>query len=185
MLRYPAGSLVLVAGLPGAGKSHLLDRVYRMRGDETRPFDTGSVLVIDSRQSRNWWARPLTIFPPRWRVPLVHLTHVWRIARAVAQGRSVVAHTRGTWPHLLRWFARLARRHGGELHLVLLSVPPETARAGQLARGRVVLDRTFARHCRRWEPLVRRAEAGDTAPAAGATVLDRAAADRIARITFR
>ncbi len=36
-LRYPAGSLVLVAGLPGAGKSTLLNRLYGLNGEETAP----------------------------------------------------------------------------------------------------------------------------------------------------
>ncbi|MDL4777210.1 MULTISPECIES: AAA family ATPase [Thermomonosporaceae] len=183
-LRYPAGSLVLVAGLPGAGKSTLLDRVFGLRGDETRPVVSGGVLVIDSRQSRNRWARVLTPFPPRARTPLVHATHVWRIGRAVHAGHDVVAHTRGTWPHILRGFAWLARRRGGQMHLILIDVDPVTARAGQFSRGRIVTGRTFARHCRRWRPLIRQAQAGAVPPADGVTVLDRDAADRLEHIRF-
>ncbi|QXJ20029.1 ATP-binding protein [Actinomadura graeca] len=183
-LRFPAGSLVLVAGLPGAGKSTLLNRIYRLRGDETAPVPFGDVRVIDSRQSRNWWAPALRPLPPRLRTPLVHATHVWRIGRAVAAGHGVVAHTRGTWPHILHCFSWLARLRGGEVHLVLIDVDPETARAGQVARGRVVTGATFARHCRRWLPLVERARGGTLPPAAGVTVLDRDAADRLKVIRF-
>ncbi|MFD0690578.1 AAA family ATPase [Actinomadura fibrosa] len=183
-LRYPAGSLVLVAGLPGAGKTTLLDRLYRLRGDETGPVPVDGVRVIDSRQSRNWWARFLRPLPPRLRTPLVHATHVWRIGRAVAGGHGVVAHTRGTWPHILRGFTWLARLRGGEVHVILIDVDPETARAGQFARGRAVTGPTFARHCRRWGPLVERARDGALPPAAGVTVLDRAAADRLEGIRF-
>jgi energy-coupling factor transporter ATP-binding protein EcfA2 len=183
-LRYPAGSLVLVAGLPGAGKSTLLLRLYRLDGDETRPVAAGEVRVIDSRQSRNWWARYLGPIPPRVRTPLVHATHVWRIARALVAGHAVVAHTRGTWPHILHGFAWLARRRGNDLHLILLDVAPQTARAGQHSRGRVVTSIAFARHCRRWETLIERTRTGDLPPAASVTVLDRTAADRLDHIRF-
>jgi energy-coupling factor transporter ATP-binding protein EcfA2 len=184
-LRYPPGSLVLVAGLPGAGKSTLLNRLYGLDGDETGPVRAGDVRVIDSRQSRNWWARFLRPLPVRLRTPLVHATHVWRIGLAILAGHGVVAHTRGTWPHILHFFAWLARRRGGRLHLILIDVAPETARAGQFARGRTVTSTTFARHCRRWGPLIDRARSGDPLPpAAGVTVLDRDAADKLEAIRF-
>ncbi|MEV8637753.1 ATP-binding protein [Streptosporangium sp. NPDC051023] len=184
VLDYPAGSLVLLAGLPGAGKSTLLDRLYGLRGDEREPVAAGGTRVIDSRQSRNWWARYLGPIPHRARTPLVHATHVWRIARAVLRGHDVVAHTRGTWSHILYGFAWLTRRTGGEVHLILLEVEPATARAGQFSRGRVVTAATFARHCRRWQVLVDRARRGPLPPAAGVTLLDRPSADRLGAIRF-
>lgn len=184
-LRYPAGSLVLVAGLPGAGKSTLLNRLYGLHGDETAPVCAGGVRVIDSGQSRNWWARALRPLPVRLRTPLVHATHVWRIGRAIRAGHGVVAHTRGTWPHVLRLFAWMAHRRGNDLHLILIDVDPATARAGQYARGRVVTAATFARHCRRWRPLIARARGGGPLPpAAGVTVLDRDTADKLQAIRF-
>ncbi|HEX2314428.1 MAG TPA: ATP-binding protein, partial [Thermomonospora sp.] len=121
-MRFPARSLVLLAGLPGAGKSTLLDRLYGMSGAELWPVPDGDVRVIDSRQARNWWKRRLGPLPPRAQIPLIYLTHVWRIARMLAGGHAVVAHTRGTWPHLLYMFAWLAHRTGTSLHLVLLDV---------------------------------------------------------------
>jgi energy-coupling factor transporter ATP-binding protein EcfA2 len=183
-LRYPAGSLVLLAGLPGAGKSTLLARLYRVHGDETEPVTAGGIRVIDSRQSRNWWARYLGPIPPRMRTPLVHVTHVWRIARALLQGHGVLAHTRGTWPQILYGFAWLARRRGTAMHLILLDVSPQTAQAGQHARGRAVTATTFARHRRRWRVLVDRAHTGGLPPAASVTVLDRPAADLLHSIRF-
>ncbi|MFF3437451.1 AAA family ATPase [Streptosporangium sp. NPDC002721] len=183
-LRYPAGSLVLLAGLPGAGKSTLLDRLYGLRGDEREPVRAGEARVIDSRQSRNWWARYLGPVPPRARIPLVHTTHVVRIARALLKGHAVVAHTRGTWPHILYGFAWLARRVGSEVHLILLDVEPRLAREGQLSRGRVVTSATFARHCRRWRVIIDRARRGTFPPAASVTILDRPAADLLRAIRF-
>lgn len=184
-LRYPAGSLVLVAGLPGAGKSTLLDRLYGLRGDETAPVRAKGVRVIDSRQARNRWARALRPVPTRLLTPAVEATHVWWIGRAVLSGDGVVAHTRGTWPHVLHLLAWLARRRGRDLHLVLIDVSPETARAGQLARGRVVTGATFARHRRRWRSLIDRArDGGPLPPASGVTILDRDAADKLQAIRF-
>lgn len=184
-LRYPAGSLVLVAGLPGAGKSTLLNRLYALHGDETAPVCAGDVRVIDSGQSRNRWARSLRPLPPRLRTPLVHATHVWRIGRAILAGHGVVAHTRGTWPHILHLFAWMAHHRGNDLHLILIDVDPDTARAGQVARGRIVTHTTFARHCRRWRPLIARARGGGPLPpAAGVTILDRDAADKLQAIRF-
>jgi predicted kinase len=183
-LRYPARSLVLLAGLPGAGKTTLLTRLYGLRGDETKPVAADDVRVIDSRQARNWWARYLDPIPPRARTPLVHATHVCRIARTVLRGHAVIAHTRGTWPHILNGFAWLARRRGTGVHLILLDVSPQTARAGQHSRGRVVTEATFARHCRRWRVLIGRARTGGLPPAADVIVLDRGAADRLRHIRF-
>ncbi|XVQ07908.1 ATP-binding protein [Spirillospora sp. CA-255316] len=181
-LRYPAGSLVLVAGLPGAGKSTLLERLYRLGGDESGPVPIDGGWVIDSRQARNHWAGLLAPVPARARVPLVNATHVWWIARAVLRGEGVVAHTRGTWPHILHLFSWMARPRGGRVHLVLIDVDPGTALAGQVARGRVVTAVTFARHCRRWRPLVRRARDGAVPPAATVTVLTRTEADGLEAI---
>ncbi|MFI0356445.1 AAA family ATPase [Actinomadura sp. 9N407] len=184
-LRFPAGSLVLVAGLPGAGKSTLLERLYRLGGEETAPVAIDGGFVIDSRQARNRWSHRLRLVPARARVPLVNATHVWWIARAVRRGEGVVAHTRGTWPHILRMFSWLAARHGGQVHLVLIDVDPRTALEGQRARGRVVATMTFARHCRRWHPLLERARDGAVPPAATVTLLSRTEVDALTAIRFR
>ncbi|MBG0829941.1 ATP-binding cassette domain-containing protein [Planomonospora sp. ID67723] len=183
-LTYPAGSLVLLTGLPGAGKSTLLDRLYGLRGDETGPVTAGDTVVIDSRQSRAWWAPRLVSLPPRLRTPIVHATHMTRIARAVLGGRAVVAHSRGTWPHIMHGLAWVARLGGAEMHLILLDVEPGVAREGQVSRGRVVTPGLFVRHCRRWQRLVTRARAGALPPMASATILDRSAADRLQAIRF-
>jgi hypothetical protein len=175
----------MVAGLPGAGKSTLLTRLFSLAGDETHPVAVGDVRVIDSVQARNWWRRYLGLLPPRLLTPLVHATHVWRISRELFAGKCVVAHTRGTWAHLSYGLAWLARRRGTELHQLMLDVDPQTARAGQFSRGRVVTTQTFARHCRRWRTLVDQAErTGELRPAASVVVLDRAAADLLKGIWF-
>ncbi|MFI6322520.1 AAA family ATPase [Nonomuraea sp. NPDC050556] len=182
---FPPGSLVLITGLPGAGKTTLLDRLYGLRGDESEPVEAEGVLVIDSRQARVSLAGLLPRLPRKGRTLAVHLTHVSRIARAVMAGRSVVAHSRASWPHLLYGFAWLARASGGRLYLIMLDVEPETAAAGQIARGRVVADATFARHVRRWQELIAQARGGSLPPAYGVVVLDRRQADALEKIDFR
>ncbi|MFG3438637.1 AAA family ATPase [Nonomuraea sp. NPDC047897] len=183
-LRYPAGSLVILTGLPGAGKSTLLRRLYGLDGAEAAPVTAGGATVIDSAQSRARWAGRLTWAPKPARTALVFATHVWRIRRALRSGQAVIAHNRGCGPVVLRGFAWLARRSGAAFHLLLLDAPAEAALAGQRARGRVVPPRTFAAHRRHWTALVGRARAGRYAPAAGAHVLDRAAADLLVSIDF-
>ena len=183
-LRYPAGALVILTGLPGAGKSTLLRRLYGMDGREVRPFVAGGVAVIDSMQSRLRWAGPLGWAPKPVRTAVVFTTHLWRIRTALADGHSVIAHNRGCGPAVLRTFAWLARREGTVFHLLLLDASPEASVAGQHARKRIVPARTFVRHRRRWGTLLARVEAGRPAPASGARVLDRAAADLVTRIHF-
>ncbi|MEV0581731.1 AAA family ATPase [Nonomuraea sp. NPDC050310] len=184
-LRFPAGSLVILTGLPGAGKSTLLRRLYGLTGQEAGPVAAGPTRVIDSGQARLRWARTLAWAPKPVRTFVVHCTHLSRIARNLAAGHSVVAHNRGTWSHILYGFAWLARRHGREFHLIMLDVDAATAMEGQQVRGRVVPRATFDRHAQRWRVLVRRARAtGALAPATGVTVLDRAGADRVTELSF-
>jgi len=183
-LRYPAGSLVILTGLPGAGKTTLLRRLYALDGTEAVPVTVGEATVIDSMQSRLRWAGRLGWAPKPVRTGVVFATHLWRIRAAVRSGRSVVAHNRGCGPAVLRVFAWMARRSGAAFHLLLLDVAPEAALAGQHARGRVVPERTFARHRRRCRRLLARARAGDPTPAAGAHVLDRASANVLTSIRF-
>ncbi|MFB9470974.1 AAA family ATPase [Nonomuraea salmonea] len=184
MLRYPPGSLVILTGLPGAGKTTLLRRLYGLRGTESRPLTAGTVVVIDSAQSRRHWDGRLTWAPYPVRRAVVFVTHVSRIRRALARGAPVVAHNRGCGPYVLRAFAWLARRHGAHFHLLLLDAPAEEALAGQRARGRVVAPRTFARHRRGVERLLARVKGGDPAPATGARVVDRAQAGLLEAIVF-
>ncbi|MEV0200763.1 AAA family ATPase [Nonomuraea sp. NPDC050691] len=182
-LRYPAGSLVILTGLPGAGKSTLLRRLYGLDGSETAPVAAAGVTVIDSMQSRLRWAGALGRAPKPARTAVVFATHLWRIRRALAAG-PVIAHNRGCGPVVLRLFARMARRRGVDFHLLLLDASPEAALAGQRARARVVGARTFSYHRRHWEALLARARAGTAAPAAGAVVIDRPAAGLLRGILF-
>ncbi|MFI6502803.1 AAA family ATPase [Nonomuraea typhae] len=185
VLTFPEGSLVILTGLPGAGKSTLLTRLYGLTGAETAPVPAGAgVRIIDSRQARNTWSRRLSAAPKPLRTLVVHLTHVSRIARALAAGHTVVAHNRGAWPHVLYGFAHLARRNRREFHLIMLDVDARTALAGQRARGRVVSTATLRRHGRRWRRLVSKVRRGDPAPATSVTLLSREHVDALRLIRF-
>ncbi|MGW3462514.1 AAA family ATPase, partial [Streptomyces olivaceoviridis] len=100
-------------------------------------------------------------------------------------GEGVVVHDCGTQPWVRAWLAREARRRGATLHLLLLDVSPETARAGQRERGRGVSRYAFRRHRRTTARLLRAVEKGALPAGCGAAVLlDRDAADVLSRVGF-
>jgi predicted kinase len=177
-LWYSADSLVLLAGIPGAGKSTLLRRVFQP--------DSG-VRVLDSERLRERWRPVLGPVPyGLWR-PLLHAVHYLHVLTAMRRGGPIVVHDCATRPWVRRMLGRRARRFGLQVHLVLLDVSEEQARAGQLARGRVVRPGSFATHCRRWRSLVAAAREcpGRMVPGArSAIILDRPAADRLTGIRF-
>jgi predicted kinase len=176
VLAYPAGAMVVIGGLPGAGKSTFLRRVEL----------SGAVRVLDSEQVQAAWrARLGTARGYGLYRPLVHLAHHLRIARALArEPGAVVVHETATRELTRRWLATWARRHGREAHLLLLDVDPATAEEGQRARGRRVRPRSMARHVRAWNAL--RADLGRARRAGyvSCTVLDREAAGRARALRF-
>ncbi|MDA0566581.1 ATP-binding protein [Streptomonospora sp. S1-112] len=188
VLRYPANSLVLVAGIPGAGKSTMLNRLFGMTGRESATVRTrAGVRVVDSQQSRNR-LHPLlsAVHYPLWR-PLMHLLHYLRILAALRRGGPVVVHesgTRGPVRRLLGWYCR---RRGVEVHLLLIDSDPGDALRGQIQRGRQVAPRSHRTHVRRWRRLLAACPAGPGAVVPGARsllLLDRGRAGDLAEIRF-
>ncbi|WP_433623281.1 AAA family ATPase [Nocardia sp. CA-120079] len=187
-LRYPARSALLVAGIPGAGKSTALRLFFGAQADaEEPPRGPGGTVVLDSHHSRNRWRHKLGRLPyPLWR-PVVHVAHYAGIRAALRDGAGpVVIHDCATFGWARRMIGRWATRYGRELHVILLDVPAGVARAGQLARGRRINPIFFTLHCRRWDRLIRAVDSGrpPRPEPVSTVVLDRTAIDRMSRVSF-
>ncbi|MFF1923773.1 AAA family ATPase [Streptomyces sp. NPDC058221] len=174
-LHFAPGDVVVVSGLPGSGKSTLIGRTV-----------SASARVIDSQDARDRWAGllPRSVPYALYR-PFVRVAHYWGLWQVLRSGVSVVVHDCGAQAWVRGWLSRDARRRGRVLHLVLLDVTPQTARAGQRERGRGVSGYAFARHRRAVRRLLRDTETGMLPlGCVSAVLLDREAAALLARITF-
>ncbi|WP_328432819.1 AAA family ATPase [Streptomyces sp. NBC_00453] len=172
-LLFGPRDLVVITGLPGSGKSTLMERAVRG-------------VRIDSQDARDRWdARASRYLPYAVYRPLVRLAHYAGLHRALRGGEGVVVHDCGTQAWVRGWLAREARRRGGLLHLVLLDVTPSAALRGQRERGRGVSRYAFLRHRTAAGRLIRAVERGDLPEGVGSAVLlDRDAADVLRRIGF-
>ncbi|WP_370465880.1 AAA family ATPase [Nocardia sp. GTS18] len=190
-LRYPATAVLIFAGVPGAGKSTALHRLFGADPNAELPVRTAAgALVLDSNHARNRLRHRLGRVPyPLWR-PLVHLAHyrAIRAALLVADG-PVAIHDCATFAWSRRLIARWARSGEREVHMVLIDVPATQARRGQVTRGRRVNTVAFGAHCRRWESLMRDLGARGTEPrtplpAASVVIVDRPTLTAISGIAF-
>jgi predicted kinase len=151
--------VVLVGGLPGAGKSTAIQRATAGRTD---------VDVIDSDTVRRWLRSRLPNGLPygrfRW---LVHtVTVIWMavaLVRGPRFGRRLVVHDPSTRPRRRRAFAGLARLRRWSPVLMLVDVSRAEALQGQRDRHRIVRPAAFDRHWTRWQQLRQLALARPTA----------------------
>ncbi|MFD8156953.1 AAA family ATPase [Streptomyces malaysiensis] len=180
-LRFPAGDVLVASGLPGSGKSTLINRTVPLLDE------TGSVVIrVDSQNTREVWERRL----PGWLPyalyrPLVRYTHYAGLRRALRSNVSVVVHDCGALPWVRRWLARDVRRRGRSLHMVLLDVDGAVALEGQAARGRGVSGYAFGRHLRAMRGLITGIEEGRPPEGcASAVLLDRSTASALRCISF-
>jgi predicted kinase len=158
-LSFPSDAVVVVAGVPGAGKTTLIRRAV----------DRDAVRVVDTDDHR--------------RGRLLYAGHYARIAAAIAGRRPVVIHSRGTHPAARRAIAALAALRGRSAHLVLLDAARDEAEAGQRTRGRTVSSHEMDRHVARWRRLTAHLPAGEGW--AGIVTLDRAQAAGTDAFEFR
>jgi predicted kinase len=160
-LSFPANAVVVVAGVPGAGKTTLIRRAV----------DRDLASVVDTDDRREAGGRRL-----------LYARHYARIAAAVAGRRPAVIHSRGTHPAARRAIAALAALWGRPAHLVMLDAARGEAEAGQRARGRTVAADEMDRQLARWRRLMARRPAHEGW--ASVTVLDRAQAAGIESFAF-
>ncbi|MEU2038096.1 AAA family ATPase [Nocardia niwae] len=186
-IRYPAAAALLVAGVPGAGKSTALRKFFGADAAATAPSRSpAGVLVLDSMQARNRWRPKLWWLPYLlWR-PLVHAAHFQAIRTALREvDGPVVIHDCATFGWARALIARWAADR--DLHLLMLDVPAAVARAGQHSRGRRINHVIFRLHVRRWRRLMHTVatECGPTTCASRSVVIvDRAAVNHLRGVTF-
>lgn len=183
-LRYPAAAALIVAGVPGAGKSTALRKFFDADAAATAPSRSpAGVLVLDSMQARNRWRPKLRWLPYLlWR-PVVHAAHFLAIRAALRAGGPVVIHDCATF----RWARTLIARWAAhrELHLLLLDVPAPVARAGQHSRGRRINRVAFRLHVRGWGRLMSVVATGPAGSGVRSVVIaDRATVDHLRCVTF-
>ncbi|MGQ4596511.1 AAA family ATPase [Nocardia sp. R6R-6] len=188
-LRYPAAAALIVAGVPGAGKSTALRKFFSAEFDAAAPSRAPEgALVLDSMQARNrlrpklWWLPYLL-----WR-PVVHIAHFRAIRTALRDATGpVVIHDCATFRWTRALMARWAADYGREIHLLMLDVPAGIARAGQYARGRRINRMAFTLHVRRWRRLMHGIATEHhtlTGASRSVVIVDRAAVNRIRRVVF-
>jgi hypothetical protein len=137
------GPLVVVAGLPGAGKSTALEEL-QVRGAAS------GLLVLDSASVRGWLQPRLARIPYPVLRPLVHTAHWVRILTlTLTERRPLVVHETATRPGSRRVLRALARCGRRPARLVWIDVPGGVALRGQVVRRRVIRPRAFVRHLRR------------------------------------
>lgn len=135
--------VILLAGVPGAGKTETL-REVRRRVPRLRTSDPESV--------RESLRRTLPWLPYAVGRPIVHtIAHLTAGARILGRDTSpLIVHDPGTrrWSRrLLLW---LAGASGRDAVAVFIDVDRASALRGQQRRGRIVRSSAFARHWRRW-----------------------------------
>jgi predicted kinase len=162
-LTFSADAVVVVAGLPGAGKTTLIRHAV----------DREQVRVVDTDDRRSGGRTG----------PLLYAGHYARMLAAIARPAPVVIHSRGTHAWLRRAIVGLATLWGRPAHLILLDAPRAQAEAGQRARGRLVGRAEMARQSARWRRLMAHRATGEGW--ATVVMLDREQAARTRALEFQ
>lgn len=158
--------VVLVIGLPGAGKSTLIDRAA----------NSSEWTVVDPHRSAH--EIPSTLR----KAPVLYPLYVLGIVGAIARHTHVAVESRGTYGWLRRLVTTCARVRGRKAVLVMLDASSADASAGQEGRGRRVESARVMRwHTTRWSELLDAVGTGALAAEGWGkvVVLDRAQASNV------
>lgn len=145
----PAVDVILVGGVPGAGKSTAIRQATA---------DLPDVVVLDPENRQRALQERLPVALPyrtyRWFVHVAHTAEVLlRLLLGPVPGQRLVVHDPGTRRRRRRLFVALARSRGWRTAFVYVDVNRQTARLGQEIRGRVLRLSAFDRHWTRWEQM--------------------------------
>ncbi|MGO9490444.1 MAG: AAA family ATPase [Solirubrobacteraceae bacterium] len=157
--------VVLIVGIPGAGKSTLINRAA----------SAAEWTVLDPDRFRR------QLRPRLQRLPIPYPLFVLATIVAIARDAHVVIESRGSNAWLRRLVAVCARIRGREAALVLLDAPPADAMAGQVGRGRVAPVGVRRWNAVAWRRLMDAASSGALAREGWSevVVLDRAQASKV------
>lgn len=147
-------TLVLLAGIPGAGKTETLRSI--------RSVDP-HVRISDPEVLRTWLSTHTPWLPYPLARPFVHtIAHVVALYKVLRRGAGpLIVHDPGTRRWSRRTLLWLALLRGYSPAAVFVDVSREDALSGQQKRGRVVRHRAFDRHWQRWSSLRDRIVAGE------------------------
>ncbi|HET9654775.1 MAG TPA: AAA family ATPase [Kineosporiaceae bacterium] len=151
---FVRGPLVVVAGIPGAGKTTALHQLADAHPES-------ELRVVDSDSVRRVLQARLPGVPYRVLRPVVHVVHWARVvALALTDPRPLLVHETATRAVSRSALLRIARLAGRPARLVWLDIDAETAWRGQVVRNRMIRPGSFRRHLRRVECLDPAAGAG-------------------------
>jgi len=142
----PGPLMIVVGGVPGAGKSTVLARVAA---------DVPRARKLDPDTHRRRIARRLPSWVPygtyRWAVHTLHaaLTLLY-LVRGPRRDAPLLVHDTATRVLRLESLGRIARWRGWTPVLVTVDASLDEALDGQLDRGHVLRPSAFARHWERW-----------------------------------
>jgi predicted kinase len=143
-LRYPARSLLVIGGPPGAGKSTLAARAVR----GAPVFDPDAVRA----ELASDWPAALAATRERYRASLTAGEGAVLVATALRHGHRL-------------GYVRDAARSGAGCHLLLLDATAEECRAGRAAQGEARISEGLFEHLLgEWAALRRTLAAGEPLP---------------------
>jgi predicted kinase len=175
-LEFPAGSMLLVGGVPGVGKTHLLERLAPdaviLNADsflqEQESGSSGANASEGKRMADASWAlkRQLT--------------------SELEAGRTVIVDAPGLFPKLRAHYKLEAEFLDREAHALFIEAPVEEIHKSQEKRGRVIDPGRQADYEEQWDELREQfVVSGDEDFFDSVTVVSRVAADGIKAIRFK